>query len=411
MSTDLAIFGGEPIRKEPFPAWPRITEEMKRSLIHTFEEEEWGVGSKTITLFNEQFANMQDAKYCLSIHSGTSAIWICLKAAGIEAGDEVILPSYTFIATATAVILANAVPVFADIDKKTANLDPTSLEKLITKKTKAIIPVHTAGAPADMKAFLDISKKYNIPIIEDAAQGHGSMIDNKKVGAIGLGGIFSFQTSKNMSSGEGGAIVSNDESFIDACFSYHNCGRVRNGKWYEHFRLGSNMRMSALNAAVLLPQIKSVEKDFILREQNRQYLDSQIGGIDGFVPMDLIPGSRSSNHLYMVRYLKEEFNNISRELFFKAMQAEGVFTYKGWSPLYKEPLFSINPKEYPWLEGRNYCDLFHSGTEIIAEEQAVWLRQNHLLGSSDDLKDVVDAFEKVSNALKKNPKKFDEIKL
>lgn len=411
MSTDLAIFGGEPIRKEPFPAWPRITEEMKQSLIHTFEEEEWGVGSKTITLFNEQFATMQDAKYCLSIHSGTSAIWICLKAAGIEAGDEVILPSYTFIATATAVVLANAVPVFADIDKKTANLDPTSVEKLITKKTKAIIPVHTAGAPADMKAFLDISKKYNIPIIEDAAQGHGSSVDNRKVGAIGLGGIFSFQTSKNMSSGEGGAIVSNDESFIDACFSYHNCGRVRNGKWYEHFRLGSNMRMSALNAAVLLPQIKSVENDFILREQNRQYLDSQIGGIDGFVPMDLIPGSRSSNHLYMVRYLKEEFNNISRELFFKAMQAEGVFTYKGWSPLYKEPLFSINPKEYPWLEGRNYGDLFHSGTEIIAEEQAVWLRQNHLLGSSDDLKDVVDAFEKVSNALKKNPKKFDEIKL
>ena len=287
MSTDLAIFGGEPIRKEPFPAWPRITEEMKRSLIHTFEEEEWGVGSKTITLFNEQFATMQDAKYCLSIHSGTSAIWICLKAAGIEAGDEVILPSYTFIATATAVVLANAVPVFADIDKKTANLDPTSVEKLITKKTKAIIPVHTAGAPADMKAFLDISKKYNIPIIEDAAQGHGSMIDNKKVGAIGIGGIFSFQTSKNMSSGEGGAIVSNDESFIDACFSYHNCGRVRNGKWYEHFRLGSNMRMSALNAAVLLPQIKSVENDFILREKNRVYLDSQIGGIDGFVPIDL----------------------------------------------------------------------------------------------------------------------------
>ncbi|MEL0174602.1 MAG: aminotransferase class I/II-fold pyridoxal phosphate-dependent enzyme, partial [bacterium] len=166
MSTDLAIFGGEPIRKEPFPAWPRITEEMKQSLIHTFEEEEWGVGSKTITLFNEQFATMQDAKYCLSIHSGTSAIWICLKAAGIEAGDEVILPSYTFIATATAVVLANAVPVFADIDKKTANLDPNSVEKLITKKTKAIIPVHTAGAPADMKAFLDISKKYNIPIIE-----------------------------------------------------------------------------------------------------------------------------------------------------------------------------------------------------------------------------------------------------
>ena len=235
-------------------------------------------------------------------------------------------------------------PVFADIDKKTANLDPTSVEKLITKKTKAIIPVHTAGAPADMKAFLDISKKYNIPIIEDAAQGHGSMIDNKKSRGDRTWWYLQFSNFKKYEFWEGGAIVSNDESFIDACFSYHNCGRVRNGKWYEHFRLGSNMRMSALNAAVLLPQIKSVENDFILREQNRQYLDSQIGGIDGFVPMDLIPGSRSSNHLYMVRYLKEEFNNISRELFFKAMQAEGVFTYKGWSPLYKEPYFPLTRK-------------------------------------------------------------------
>ena len=214
-----------------------------------------------------------------------------------------------------------------------------------------------------------------------------------------------------MSAGEGGAIVSNNESFIDACFSYHNCGRVRNGKWYEHFRLGSNMRMSALNAAVLLPQIKSAENDLILREKNRDYLDSQIGNIDGFVPMELISGSRSSNHLYMLRYIKEDFKNISRELFFKAMQAEGVYTYKGWSPLYKEPLFSINPKEYPWLEGKNYGDLFHPGTETIAEEQAVWLRQNHLLGSNDDLRDIVDAFEKVSNELKKNPKKFNEIKL
>ena len=411
MFKELAIFGGNPIREKPFPKWPRITNEIKDSLINTYENEDWGVGSKTITSFNDQFASMQDSKYALSIHSGTSAIWICLKAAGIEAGDEVILPSYTFIATATAVVLANAVPVFADIDLETANIDPISVEKLITEKTKAIIPVHTGGAPADMSSLLKISKNYKIPIIEDAAQAHGSSYNDIKVGALGLGGIFSFQTSKNMSAGEGGAIVSNDESFIDACFSYHNCGRVRNGKWYEHFRMGSNLRMSALNAAVLLPQIKSTNEDFLLREKSRNVLDNALGSIEGLIPLKLTTGSRSSNHIYIIRYKKEKFNNISREIFFKAMQAEGVFTYKGWSPLYKEPLFTVNPKEYPWLEGIDFNSLFHDNTEVFAEEQAVWLRQNHLIGSDKDLQDVINAFEKVTSELKKSPGKFKNITL
>jgi len=406
LNSDLAIFGGNPIRSKPFPVWPKVTNEIKDSIINTIKNEEWGVGSSTITLFNKKFAEMQDAKFCLAIHSGTSAIWICLKSAGIEAGDEVIIPSYTFIATSTAVVLANAVPVFADIDLETGNIDPKSIEKLITKKTKAIIPVHTGGSPADMSKILDISKKYNISVIEDAAQAHGSEFNGKKVGALGLGGIFSFQTSKNMSAGEGGAIVSNNESFIDACFSYHNCGRVRNGKWYEHHRLGSNLRMSALNAAILIPQIKTSIDDFLLREKNRKILDNALIEMGGLIPMKNIEGGNSSNHIYMCRYIEEEFEGVDRDVFFKAMQAEGVFTYKGWSPLYKEPLFSINPKEYPWLEGVKYKDLYHTNTEMFAEKQAVWLRQNHLIGSGRDTKDIINAFEKVVLAIKKDPKKF-----
>ena len=319
MSSNLAIFGGEPVRTKPFPVWPKVTNEIKNSIINTIENEEWGVGSSTIDLFNNRFAEMQDAKFSLAIHSGTSAIWICLKAAGIETGDEVILPSYTFIATSTAVVLANAVPVFSDIDLETGNIDPKSIEKLITKKTKAIIPVHTGGSPSDMDKILGISKKYNIPIIEDAAQAHGSELKGKKVGALGLGGIFSFQTSKNMSSGEGGAIISNNESFIDACFSYHNCGRVRNGKWYDHHRLGSNLRMSALNAAILIPQIKTSINDFSLREKNRKILDQALTKMSGLIPIKNIEGARSSNHIYMCRYIEEEFNGVKRETFFKVI--------------------------------------------------------------------------------------------
>ena len=209
-----------------------------------------------------------------------------------------------------------------------------------------------------------------------------------------------------MSAGEGGAIVSNSESFMDTCFSYHNCGRVKNGKWYEHHRLGSNLRMSALNAAILLPQIDTIIDDFNLREKNRDKLDSAIKGIHGLIPMKRIEGARSSNHIFMCRYLEEEFGGVEREVFFKAMQAEGIFTYKGWSPLYKEPLFSINPKEYPWLEGMCYKELDHNNTERFADKEAVWLRQNYLIGSEQDTDDIINAFEKVVSSIQKDPKNF-----
>ena len=406
MNSDLAIFGGSPIRSKPFPVWPRVTAEIKNSLIETIDNDEWGIGSSTIDLFNDRFSEMQDAKFSLAIHSGTSAIWISLKAAGVEAGDEVIVPSYTFIATAAAVIMANAVPVFADIDLETGNIDSKLIEGLITDNTKAIIPVHTAGSPADMDKIIDISNKYNIAVIEDAAQAHGAQYNGKKVGALGLGGIFSFQTSNNMSAGEGGAIVSNDESFIDKCFSYHNCGRVRDGEWYEHHILGSNLRMSALNAAILIPQIDTWADDFSLREKNRKILDQYISEMGGLIPIRNIEKASSSNHIYMCRYLEEEFNGVKREVFFKVMQAEGVYTYKGWSPLYKEPLFSLNPKEYPWLKDVNYNNLYHTNTEIFSEKQAVWLKQNHLIGSEEDTNDIINAFEKVVSAIKKDSKKF-----
>tara|TARA_B100000214_G_scaffold241889_1_gene177187 strand:- start:223 stop:1467 length:1245 start_codon:yes stop_codon:yes gene_type:complete len=411
MSSDLAIFGGKPIREKSFPSWPKVTDEIKQGLIDTLENDDWGIGSGTIDRFNKKFSEIHEAKYCLALHSGTSAIWVSLKAIGVQAGDEVIIPSYTFIATASAVILANAIPVFADINIENGNIDPSSIESLITKKTKAIIPVHTGGSPADMGSILNISKKYNIPVIEDAAQAHGAVWHGNKVGALGMGGIFSFQTSKNMSSGEGGAIISNDESFMDACYSYHNCGRVRDGKWYEHHRLGSNLRMSAFNAAVLIPQIDSLNDGFHLREQNRRKIDSAISQMKGLLPMRNIKDTKSSNHIYICRYIDSEFSGIRRSVFFKAMQAEGVFTYKGWSALYKEPLFTINPKEYPWLEGINYNDVKHINTENFSEREAVWLKQNHLIGSQEDTQDVIDAFEKVVTAMQKDPKLFLDLDL
>jgi dTDP-4-amino-4,6-dideoxygalactose transaminase len=403
----LALFSGKPVRTKPFPNWPLVTEELKKQVINTMETDSLGVGSNIIKQFEEKYADFHDAKYCLSTSSGTTAIWVCLKAAGVKAGDEVILPPYTFIATGSAILMANAIPVFVDVDPETFNLDPAKLEAAITDKTKVIMPVHIAGNPADMDAILQIANKHNIKVIEDAAQAHGAEWDGKKVGALGLGGIFSFQTSKNLSAGEGGAIVSNDKDFMDACFSYANCGRVRGGEWYEHQYLGGNFRLNSMAASLLLAQLDTIESYMVLRDKNRKILDDAISKIDGLTITKMYPKtSRSANHLYLLRYDKDKFNGIPREQFFKAMQAEGVYTYGGYVPLNRERLFAVDSEEYPWLEGINYKDMNFPVTEKLCTEEAVWLKQNHLLGTNDDTNDIIMAFKKVTTAMKDEPNLF-----
>jgi dTDP-4-amino-4,6-dideoxygalactose transaminase len=403
----LALFGGIPVRTKPFPEWPRLTSELGESVLKTLQNENWGVGSDAISRFEDAFALFHDAKYCISTSSGTTALWVALKAAGVKAGDEVIIPAYTFIATASAVLMANAVPVFVDIDEKTLNIDPDLIEATITNKTKAIMPVHIAGNPANMDKICAIGKQYGIAIIEDAAQAHGAEWKGKKVGAIGKGGIFSFQTSKNMSAGEGGAIITNDDDFKEACFSYHNCGRVSGGEWYEHQHLGGNFRLNALAASMLIPQLDSIGADMDLRDKNKKFLDDVLGEIDG---IELVGSyeqtTRSAQHLYIVKYKKEAFNGIHRDVFFKAMQAEGVYTYAGYSPLYREKLFVTDPDEYPWLKDQDYASLSLPVTERICDDESVWLQQRYLLGNDEDSQDIIDAFKKVTNALKNEPELF-----
>ena len=403
----LAIHGGEPVRTKPFPKWPRPTPELMDSVIGTVENENWGVGSEVISRFEENFAGFQDSKYCISTSSGTTALWVALKAANVKSGDEVIIPPYTFIATASAVLMANAVPVFVDIDPDTFNIDSSKIEEAISSKTKVIMPVHISGNPADMKNIIELAKKYDIKVIEDAAQAHGAEWNNTKVGSLGLGGIFSFQTSKNMSAGEGGAIVSNDKDFIDRCFSYHNCGRTTDGQFYDHQLLGGNFRLNAIAASMLIPQIKSISNDMDLRDKNRATLDRELSQIEGIkINNSYQLTTRQSNHLYLLRYNPQLFNGVSREKFFSAMQAEGVYTYAGYKPIYREELFVNNSDEYPWLRDYDYNNLNLKNTEKIADHESVWIKQNHLLGDESDIKDIINAFEKVTNAIIKNPELF-----
>jgi len=211
----LAINGGKPVTKKDFPFWPIFGEEERKILLGVFESGKWWYGEK-VKEFEEKFATFQDAKYGVTCTNGTVALEASLIACGVGAGDEVIVPPYTFVATATAVLKVNAIPVFADIDIETANIDLRDVKRKITPKTKAIIPVHFAGLPCDMDLLGDIAGRHNLRIIEDACHSWGSKWKEKGTGALGDCGAFSFQMSKNITSGEGGIVLTDNEELADA---------------------------------------------------------------------------------------------------------------------------------------------------------------------------------------------------
>jgi len=396
----LALLGGAPVRKQPFSAWPQARPGQLAALQQVLESGKWGVGSPFIGEFEKRFAEFQQAKFALSICNGTASLMIALKACGVQAGDQVIIPAYTFIATASSVLMVNAVPVFVDIDPETYNMDPAQIEVAITPTTKAIMPVHIAGQPADLDAILDIGRRHHLPVIEDAAQAHGAEWKGRRVGAIGTIGSFSFQTSKNISAGEGGALITDDKALIDTCFSYQNCGRVREGAWYEHRVLGGNFRLGAFQAALLTAQLATIEEDMERRDQHATYLDERLREIPGIKPLLVHPQvTRHARHLYIFRYDAEAFEGLSRDRFLDALRAEGIYSHKGYTPMYREQLFSLDPRQHPWIEGINYRELHLPVAERASDEEAVWIPQAALIGTEKEAEDIVKAVAKIQTHL------------
>jgi dTDP-4-amino-4,6-dideoxygalactose transaminase len=394
----LAIKGGIPVRTNPFPAWPVKNDKELIKLKEVWESGKWGVYSDYTKEFEEKFAKKFGAKYGLTAVNGTTSMWIALRAAGIGLGDEVIIPPYTFIATAVAVLLANAIPVFADIDPETYNIDPKKIEENITPKTKAIIAVHIGGMPCDMDAIMTIAKKHNLFVIEDAAQAHYASIKNKYVGTFGNVGSFSFQMSKNMTAGEGGILISDDTALMDKCFSFQNCGRRKGGAWYEHPNLASNNRMTAFQSAVLTEQIDFCEEISKKRELNTLYLADAVSKIDGLNPQRRDEWvTHSAYHLFVFRYQKEYFKNVHRDEFINALNAEGIPSSAGYIPLYRFGSLNTSEKEFPWLSGRDYNDLKLPVCEKACNEESIWFYQNLLIGEKSDIDHIIQAINKVKN--------------
>jgi len=396
----LAVNGGEPVRRKPFPKWPVYDERELKALRGVLESGVWGVDGERQREFERRFASYQDAQYAVTVTSGTAALEIALRALGVGAGDEVIVPGYTFMATATAVIQVKGLPVFADVEPDTYNIDPKEVERLITDKTKAVIPVHLGGRPADMDGIMRTAKEHSIAVVEDACQAWGAQWRGRGVGSIGDLGTFSFQSSKNITSGEGGLITANDQRLYELCWSYHNCGRRVGGGWYEHPLPGGNYRMTEFQAAVLLVQLERYDDQIETRNRNAQYLSKRLQKIGGVRPLKEDPRvTRNAYHLYTIRYSPEEFGGLPRHRFLEAMKAEGIPLTHGYGPLHQAPFMAVlkEDKLFRSLYGSkaDFSRVKLPVTERASLEEAVWLRQSMLLGTREDMDDIVQAIVKI----------------
>lgn len=385
----LALHGGDKAHAGSWPAWPICGERDIERITQVARSGKWGVGGELVPEFEARFAEFVGVEHCTCVTSGTTALEVALLALGVGPGDEVIVPPYTFIATASSALYVGAVPVFADIDPDTFCIDPARIEEVSTEKTKAIIPVHIGGSPCDMDAINEIAQKHDLFVIEDCAQAHGAEWKGRRVGGLGHISAFSFQVSKNIPAGEGGAVCTSDRKLAERVWSIHNCGRVPEGAWYQHDILGWNLRMTQFQAAVLLGGLERVEEQMKLRDANGKYLSQRLSEIEGITPSKDTPGAtRNAYHLHMSKFDAAGFDGLPRSAFVEAMRAEGVPFSAGYNPLYKSPaIVAASPVDY--------SDVCCPACERICDQEGLWLSQNVLLASQSDMDDIADAALKV----------------
>jgi dTDP-4-amino-4,6-dideoxygalactose transaminase len=398
MADTLALLGGSPLRTKPFPGWPVFGPEDEAAVLRALRSGKWGkLDGSEVAAFERDFAKFHNCEHGIAVVNGTVSLQIAMMAAGIRAGDEVIVPPYTFLATATAVVTSNATPVFADIELDTLNISPKAIEAAITKRTKAIIPVHFGGLPADMDAIMAIAKRHNLIVIEDAAHAHGAEYKGRRVGSIGHMGSFSFQSSKNLTSGEGGIITVNDPELAARCRSIHNCGRRPGHAWYEHFVISANFRLGEIQGALLNSQLARLDDQCRRRMENGTYLTERLAKIPGIRPQTITPeATRHAFHLFCFRIDAKE-TGIARHTFLKALAAEGIPNFCGYpQPLYRQPLFldrEFGP--FAGCQGVDYSKTSCPNCEAICYDLGGWFEHRMLLGTREDMDDIVRAFEKV----------------
>jgi perosamine synthetase len=401
-----ALLGGKPVRTQGWQSWPIRDGREERALVEVVRSGAWcRVGAQKVSRFEAAYANLTGAKRCLATNSGTSALLTSLSALEIGPGDEVIVPPYTFIATVNVVLLNYALPIFVDSDIETSQIDARKIEAAITDRTALIMPVHLGGSVADMDAVMAVANKHKLPVVEDACQAHLAEWRGHKVGTLGRTGCFSFQGSKNLNCGDGGALLTNDPRLADKCYAFHANSRVPSTvsqiSSYTGQR-GGNLRMTEFQGAILLAQMTRLEQQVNTRQENGTYLASLLREIPGITPARMYDGcTRNAYHLFMLRYDPKGFADLSRDKFLAALAAEGIPGGGGYGPLNREPYIkeTVRSRGYQKIYTKAELDRWEERNQCPANDrlcqEAVWFTQNMLLGTRSDMDQIAEAIRKI----------------
>jgi dTDP-4-amino-4,6-dideoxygalactose transaminase len=395
MTAKLAIRGGTPVRTRPFHPWPVSDEEDKARLLRVLASGTWAGEGPFERELERRFAERHDARGAVTVTNGTVSLLLCLRAIGIMPGDEVILPALTWTATATSVLEVNAVPVLVDVDPNTYCIDPAAVRAAITPRSVAIIPVHLYSCMTDMDELRSIALRHSLAIIEDCAHAHGARWRGQAAGSLGTLGSFSFQSSKPMTAGEGGAVIGSDRSLLDKIYSQRNCGRhgVERGAPI----LAGNHRMTEWQSAVLLGQLARLDERHKKREAGIKRLRERIAGLPGIAILDDQPAV-TTRPIYRLsfRYDDRAAGGVPLLSFVEAVRAEGVpfeFTYR---PVYANPLWrdgiAAGVSWYPGKIREYRCD----ESDRISYKAGFTLPHEVLLGPEEDIDDIAEALHKVS---------------
>jgi len=402
----LALLGGKKAKSKPFPVWPYYDSNEEHALKEVLESRAWWrtPGTKTLE-FEKSFAKFHGARHGIAVTNGTAALEVTIAGLGITTGDEVIVPNFTFVATASAVLFANALPVLVDVDPETYCIAPDLVEDAITSRTKAIIAVHMGGHPADLDRLKKIASRKRIALIEDSAHAHASEWRGQRVGTFGVAGTFSFQASKLMTAGEGGMIISNNDKFEVQARSVHDCGRMPGEWFYSHFIYGSNYRLSEWQGAILQVQLGRLDQQTRRRHENARLLDRLLRAIPGITPQKLDQRcTRNGQYAYIFHVNKKEFAGLSTERFIEAMNAEGIPHQASYPPLHQLDIFR-NGEYRKRLSGKQAKDKHkflkqkYPVTQRAAWE-TVWLPQPALLGDEEDMHEIAAALGKIQKNAK-----------
>jgi len=407
----LAINGGEPYRREQFPHHPIIGEEEKKAVMEVLDSGnvstflaspgKYFLGGKKIKEFEKLFSDYFKTKYAIAMNSATACLHAAVAAVGVKPGDQVIVTPYSFTSSATCALMNNAVPIFVDVDENDFCIDPKKIEKKITDKTKAIVIVHLFGGPAKMDEIMKIARKYNLRVIEDCAQSPGGTYKGKLLGTIGDCGLFSFTESKNITSGEGGMLITNDENIAEISRLVRNHGEaVVDGveRQYKSFILGYGYRMTELDAALGIEQFKKLDKLNKERIKLVEYLADRIEKeIPGIKPY--LKNENGKNVYFILAFKYNEGKiGIPRNLFVKALNAEGIPFGAGYvKPLYLNPIYHENKHMALNLfaKGVSYDQGICPVVERLHEKEIILTLMCRPPATFKDMDDIVGAMKKI----------------